>query len=381
MLDPAPELAEMRQAIRKVVEGEFARFADGLDVDGVFPPELVAAFARHGFLGVRIGEAFGGPGMSLTQYCLIQEEVSRVHPNLSLLVSSTSGLAPSALHRHGTPEQKQKYLPGFVSGTMRSAFALTEAEAGSDSAAIRTRAVAARGGFVINGIKNFISLADIADVVLVMAVTDPEKRGRGGITAFLVDRGTPGLAITRVDRTMGSGAWTLAEVTLTDCFVPADAVLGQVGGGFPIAMETLDEGRLSVASICLGAADRLLELATVHAQERRTFGGRLADRQAIQWMLADSATDITATRCMIQATLRAHESGQPVGTAASMCKLFSTEMANRVADRALQIHGASGVLRGSAVERAYRDLRLFRIGEGASEIQRMVIARGLVGRG
>jgi acyl-CoA dehydrogenase len=378
-IDISSDIAEMRQTVRAFVTNELAPWADAVDEHGDFPAGLIEAFARQGFLGMRIVEEYGGAGLELAHYCMVQEEISRAHTMFSLLMSSSGGLAPMAIQRHGTEAQKRKYLPLLTSGKARTSFALTESEAGSDSASIRTRAEQRPdGSWTLNGIKHFISCADVTDLIMVVAVTDPAKRNRGGFTAFLVDRGTPSMQVTRVDHTMGSAAWTLAELTFTDCIVAADAVVGAVGRGFNLAMESLNEGRLSIASICLGAADRLLELATEHAKTRRTFGAPLADRQAIQWMLADSATEIMAARSMLYATLRELSAGREIGAGASMCKLYCSEMAGRVADRALQIHGASGLMRGSPIERSFRDLRLFRVGEGTSEVQRMVIARDLL---
>jgi len=214
--------------------------------------------------------------------------------------------------------------------------------------------------------------------VLVIAVTDPVKRARGGITALLVERGTPGFTVTRVDTTIGSEAWKLAELSFEDCFVPDAMVMGKVGAGFKVAMETLTDGRLNVSCSCIGASDRLLEMMTEHAKTRITFGKPLAERQAIQWMLVDSAVEIAAARALVYETLRQVEAGQDVGTAPSMCKLYCSEMVGRVADRAVQVFGGQGLIRGFPVERFYRDVRHYRIGEGSSEVQRMLIARGLL---
>jgi acyl-CoA dehydrogenase len=231
---------------------------------------------------------------------------------------------------------------------------------------------------VLNGRKHFISGAHRADVVLVMAVTDPTKRGRGGITAFLVERGTPGFSVTRVDETIGSAAIKLAELTFDDCAVDDDTVLGPVGDGFMIAMESLTSGRLGVSCSCIGAADRLLEMSAAHAKQRNTFGKPLAERQAIQWMLADSATELAAARTLTYETLRRVQANEDTGPAASMAKLYCSEMVGRVADRAVQIHGGMGLVRGFPVERFYRDMRHYRVGEGSSEIQRMLIARDVL---
>ena len=372
-----PDLAEMRSELRRFVEGELRPFAQALDRGEDYPAGLVQALSRQGILGLRLAEEFGGAGMGIAQYCLVQEELSRCHPMFPVLVASSSGLTPMAIQRHGSAAQKSRYLPKLPRGESRTAFALSEPEAGSDAAAIRTRATRRDGGWVLNGRKQFISNADVADLFLVLAVTDATKRGRG-VTGFLVERGTPGLRIGRIERTMGTDAWTVGEVGFEDCLLPDDAVLGGLDQGLNLALEALDDGRLSVASICLGTADHLLELATQQAKSRRTFGAPLADRQAIQWMLADSAVDVATARALLYETIRAHEAGRPIAAAASMCKLHCSEMAGRVADRAVQIHGAMGLMRGMEVERAFRDMRLFRIGEGSSEVQRMVIARALL---
>jgi acyl-CoA dehydrogenase len=320
----------------------------------------------------------GGGGADLLTYCLVMEEVARSHRCFTLLLDATSGLTPAGILRHGSLAQKAKWLEGLATGRLRAAFGLTEPEAGSDAAAIRTRAERVHGGWRINGRKHWISGGHVADVVMVVAVTDPKKRARGGISAFLVERGTPGFEVTRVDTTIGSEAIKLGELTFSDCVVPEEALLGQPGDGFRIAMGSLANGRLGVSAACVGAADRLNAMATEHAKQRSTFGQKLADRQAIQWMLADSATEIEVARAFLYDTLRRVVGGAETGTATAMCKLFCSEMVGRVADRAVQIHGGMGLVRGFPVERFYRDIRHYRVGEGASEIQRMLIARDLL---
>jgi acyl-CoA dehydrogenase len=373
-----PELAEFRGEVRRFVEQVIPPWVEAMNKEGRFPDGLVSALAGAGYFGMRLPEAFGGAAMGLGHYCVAQEEMARAHPVITVLMASTNGLTPMAILRHGTRAQQRLYLPRLARGVLRTSFALTEPESGSDAASITTRAVLRDGIWVLDGLKHYISGGEAADVVLVLAVTDPARRAKGGITAFLVDRGTPGFSVSRVDRTMGSPAWTLAELRFDDVRLGPDAVLGSVGGGFALAMESLDEGRLSVACTCLGAADRLLELSAGYARNRRSFGAPLASRQAVQWMIADSAAEIAATRALIYETLRQAEAGANLKAGASMCKLLASEMAGRVADRAVQIHGGSGVVQGGPVEWFYRDLRLFRIGEGASEVQRMVIARSVL---
>ena len=374
----SPELQQMRATLRRFTERELEPWASVIDRTGETPREVTQLLARNGYLGLRLSESYGGAGLGLFASCLTLEEFSRSHRVFTLEVGATSGLTPTAIERHGSAGQRQKYLPGLVRGELRTAFALTEPEAGSDSQSIKTRAQQVVGGWVLNGRKHYINGAHDADFVLVMAVTDPEKRARGGITAFLLDQGTPGFNVTRIDTTMGSAAIKLAELTFEDCRVADSAVLGEVGQGFRLAMESLTEGRLSVACSCLGTADRLLELSVAHAKQRVTFGKPLAERQAIQWMLADSAVELAQARALTYDTIRRVEAGQEVGAAPSMAKLACSEMVGRVADRAVQIHGGMGIVQGFPVERFYRDIRHYRIGEGSSEMQRMLIARALL---
>lgn len=375
----APEHAELRRSARRFAEQILEPIALEIDSTGTVPPRAMDVLREHGYLGMRLPPEVGGAGLGQFEYGIIQEEFSRSHRVFTLLTGSTSGLTPTAILRHGTQAQKDKYLRGLVDGTICSAFGLTEPESGSDSAAMKTRAVKRDGGWVLNGRKHYINGGASADVVMVMAVTDPEKRARGGITAFLLPRGTPGFIVTRVDTTMGSEAIKLAELTFEDCFVPDEAVLGQVGDGFRFAMESLDEGRMNVACACLGVADRVLGMAIAHAKQRHTFGKPLSERQAIQWMLVDSAVELRAARSMTYDVLRRIDAGEDVGAGPSMCKLFCSEMVGRVADRAVQVHGGMGLMRGFVIERFYRDIRHYRVGEGSSEIQRMVIARRLLG--
>ena len=377
-LEITPELAELRTQLRRFTVQKLEPLALEIDRTGEVPQAAVDLLREHGYLGMRLTAEYGGGGFDLPTYCLALEEFARSHRMFTLLLDATSGLNPIAIARYGSDAQKRKYVAGLANGTLSASFGLTEPEAGSDSQAMRTRAERRDGGWVLNGLKHYISGAHKADVVLVLAVNDAVKRARGGITAFLVERGTPGFNVTRVDTTIGSEAMKLAELSIEDCFVPDDAVLGEVGQGFRIAMESLASGRLGVSCSCIGVADRLIEMSTAYAKERNTFGAPLADRQAIQWMLADSAVELSMARAYTYETLRRVEANEDVGTAPSMCKLYCSEMVGRVADRAVQIHGGMGLVRGYPVERFYRDVRHYRIGEGSSEIQRMLIARELL---
>ena len=377
-IELTPELEELRAEVRRFTDRELEPLARLIDSTGEIPQQAWDVMREAGYLGMRLPEEYGGTSASLSQMCIVLEEFSRSHRVLTGLIDATSGLTPSAFVRHGSPAQREKYVRKLATGEMRAAFALTEPGAGSDSAAISTRAEKVDGGWKINGRKHFISGGHVADVLMVMTVTDVQKRARGGITALLVEKGAPGFTVTRVDTTIGSEAWKLAELTFDDCFVPDTAVMGRVGEGFRIAMESLTDGRMAVACCCIGAADRLLELMTAHAKERVTFGQPLAERQAIQWMLADTAVDIATARTLAYETLRQIEAGLTVGSAPSMCKLYCSEMVGRVTDRAVQVFGGQGLIRGFPIERFYRDVRHYRIGEGTSEVHRMIIARDLL---
>ncbi|HYZ33209.1 MAG TPA: acyl-CoA dehydrogenase family protein [Crenalkalicoccus sp.] len=376
-LEPSEELAELRGQVRRFVEDKLDPIAAEIDRTGEVPDAAWTLLRKQGWLGLLLPAEAGGGGADLMTYCVVMEEVARSHRVFTLIMDATSGLTPLGILNHGSQAQKDRWLRGLTDGTLRAAFGLTEPDAGSDAASMRTRAERVPSGWKINGRKHWISGGHAADVVMVMAVTDPEKRAHGGIGAFLVERGTPGFEVTRVDTTIGSEAIKLGELTFTDCVVPDEALLGGPGDGFGIAMGSLTNGRLGVSAACIGAADRLLAMAVEHAKQRITFGKPLAERQAIQWMLADSAMEIEAARALLYETLRKVVAGQPLGTLASMCKVVCTEMVGRVADRSVQVHGGMGLVRGFSVERFYRDIRHYRVGEGASEIQRMLIARDL----
>lgn len=377
-LDCTPDTAELRPSVRRFVTERLEPIAQAIDNTGEVPAHALGELRAQGYLGMRLPAAYGGGETDMATYCLVMEEVARSHRVFTTMLDFTSGLTPLAIARYGSERQRDKYLRKIADGTWLTAFALTEPEAGSDAAAVRTRAQPCEGGWRIDGLKHFISGAHRADVILVIASTDPGRRAHGGITAFLVDKGTPGLVVSRVDKTIGSDPIQLAELRFDNCVVPESAVLGEVGRGFEVAMSSLTSGRMGVSSACIGTTDRLIEIAVDHARTRTTFGKPLAERQAIQWMLADSAMELAHARALAYETLRRIDAGQDPGTAPAMVKLFCSEMAGRVADRVVQILGGSGLIRGVPVERFYRDVRHYRIGEGASEVQRMLIARAML---
>lgn len=377
-LNCTAELAEMRPSIRRFVTERMEPLARRIDATGEVPEEATAELRGQGYLGMRLPQDVGGGDFNLSTYCLVMEEMGRSHRVFTLMMDASSGLTPIAISRHGTGAQRQKYLPHLADGSWLASFGLTEPGAGSDAAALSTRAEKRDGGWVINGLKHYISGAHRAQVIMVLALTDPARRARGGITAFLVDKDTPGMHIDRIDKTLGSDPIQLSEIRFDNCWLPDEAVLGEVGKGFSIAMGSLTSGRMGVSASCIGAADRLLEMAVDHARTRSTFGQPLSSRQAVQWMLADSATELALARALAYETLRRIDDGEDPGAGPSMVKLHCSEMAGRVADRVVQIFGGAGLIRGVPVERFYRDVRHYRIGEGSSEVQRMLIARSLL---
>jgi acyl-CoA dehydrogenase len=295
------------------------------------------------------------------------------------VIGTNNGIGSQGLVLDGTDEQRQRYLPRIASGELIASFALTEPEAGSDAASLKTSARRSGQEWVINGTKRYITNAPHAGIFTVMARTDPNDRSARGISAFLVERSAPGLSIGKPNKKMGQQGAHTADVIFENCRVPGSALLGgEEGQGFRTAMKVLDRGRLHIAAVCVGLAERLIEDALTYALDRRQFGQPIAEFQLIQAMLADSKTEAYAARAMVKDAARKREEGASIATEAACCKLFATEMVGRVADRAVQIHGGAGYMADYAVERLYRDARLFRIYEGTSQIQQLVIARNMI---
>ena len=371
------KLQALREAVRKFVDQQVEPLLGASEQAGAMSSELLDLIKSHGYNGLRISAEWGGQGLSFAEFCVVLEGFARLGPSMHFWIIDSLGMT---LQRLGTSQQKDKYLRPYAEWTKKGSLGFTEPDAGSDAAAIRTRAVRDDGGWIINGRKHFSSRGDQADFVLITAVTDHERGPRGGITTFLVDRGTPGFTIGRVELSMGSRLHTLAELNFDDCFVPAEAVLGEVGYGFVAAMKTLDDGRLAVSSTCIGTSQRLIELMVDHVKQRSTFGAKLADRQGVRWMIANSVAELELGRALLYRSMEQLENEEPLGVNASICKLHCSEMVNRIADRAVQLYGGMGVIRGITVEQLYRDVRFLRVGEGTSEVQRMLIARSVLGR-
>ncbi|HLC26873.1 MAG: acyl-CoA dehydrogenase [Desulfovibrionales bacterium GWA2_65_9] len=372
------EMKMLQQTVRRFVEEKLEPISARVEEEDRIPDKIVDEMKELGLFGLSIPEEYGGLGLGMLGNCLVFEELSKTNFCFRTRISTNNGLGVTGLMLSGTPEQKKRYLPRLARGELMSAFALSEPSAGSDAANIRTMAVRRGDHYVLNGTKHFITNGDIADLVTVLAVTDPAKGPRGGITSFLVEKGTSGFSVGRIDRKMGQRGSNTCELVFEDCRVPAESVLGREGDGFQIAMKVLDRGRLNMASCCVGSAQKLLELSTQYATERVQFGKPIAEQQAVQIMLADSATEIYAGRMMVYNAACLKDQGEEIRAEASMAKLFCSEMANRVADRALQIYGGMGYMKDFPIERFFRDLRLTRIYEGTSEIQHLIIARELL---
>ncbi|MBN9531169.1 MAG: acyl-CoA dehydrogenase family protein [Alphaproteobacteria bacterium] len=343
------------------------------------PDWAVAEMRELGLFGLAIPEEYGGLGVTMEEEVAIAFELGRTSPCFRSMIGTNNGIGSSGIVIDGTPEQKQKYLPRLAAGDLIGSFALTEPEAGSDAASLKTTARRDGDHYVLNGTKRYITNAPHAGIFTVMARTDPANKGASGISAFVVEAGTPGLSIGKTDRKMGQKGAHTADVIFEDARVPAGNLIGlKEGVGFKTAMRVLDKGRLHIAAVCVGVAERMLDDAVRYAVDRRQFGQRIADFQLIQGMLADSKTEIYAARSMVIDAARRRDAGEDITTEASCCKYFASEMCGRVADRAVQVHGGAGYIADYGIERFYRDVRLFRLYEGTSQIQQIVIARNLI---
>lgn len=343
------------------------------------PEDIVADMKAMGLFGLTIPESYGGLGLTMEEEALVMFEMGRTSPAFRSLFGTTVGIGSQGILIDGTPAQKDKYLPLLASGELIASFALTEPEAGSDAASLRTTARKDGDHYIVNGTKRFITNAPQAGLFTLMARTDASNKGAGGVSAFIVDRHTPGITIGKPDKKMGQRGAHTADVIFEDARVPAANLIGgQEGMGFKTAMKVLEKGRIHIAAICVGVAERMLEDALHYAIERKQFGQPIAEFQLVQAMLADSKMECYAARCMVIDAARRRDAGENVATEASCCKLFASEMCGRVADRAVQIFGGSGYVADHGIERFYRDVRLFRIYEGTSQIQQLVIARNMI---
>jgi acyl-CoA dehydrogenase len=360
------------------VERELWPLEAQIESEDRLPDEVRERLAELGYFGLTIPQEYGGAGLGLVAYCAIVEELGRAHSAVFGVIDDNNGMGSHLILRAGTEDQRLRYLPDLATGRAIASFALTEPEAGSDAGGIRSVALWEGDSYVLNGQKHFISNAGWASTFTVISRTAPTGELDGRPTAFIIERGTPGFSLGRRQEMMGLRGTNQHELVFEDCRVPATSRLGAEGEGLRMAGESLSFGRLMVAAWSLGAAQRALELGTAYAATRAQFGQVIGRFQGVQWLIADSATELAAARALLRQVANDVESGVARRRDAAMVKLLATETAGRVADRMLQIFGGTGYAKGSAVERIYRDVRVQRIIEGTSEIQRMIIARSLL---
>lgn len=363
----------LQRTVREFAESEVKPLAKELDETGHFPRETFRKAAELGLTGVAVPEQYGGAGMDPIAYSIVIEEVSRACASTGVILSVQNSLYCDPVLRFGTEEQKQKFLVPFARGEKIGCYALTEPQAGSNAAALRTKAVFKGDKYVVNGTKAWITNGGAADAAIVYTNTHPEK-GEKGITALIVEKGTRGFAVGKEEKKLGINATACCELSFTDCEVPVTNRIGAEGEGYKVALSTLDGGRIGIAAQATGIAQGAFDAALKYAQQRQAFGHPIADFQAIQFMLADMATEIDAARLLVRKAAWKEETGARFSMEASIAKLFASEMATRVAHKAIQIHGGNGYSREYPVERNYRDARITEIYEGTSEIQRLVIA-------
>ncbi len=366
-------------AIRRFVRERLIPAEQQLADSDEIPAGIVAAMREMGLFGLTIPADYGGLGLTTEEEALTSIEMCRASPAFRSIAGTNNGIGSQGIVIDGTDEQKKKYLPRLASGELIGAFALTEPGAGSDAGSLTTSARREGDHYVINGAKRYITNAPEAGVFTLMARTDPLSKDARGVSAFIVERDTPGLTVGKPDRKMGQRGSHTADVIFNDARVPAANLIGgREGVGFKTAMKVLDKARLNIAAVCVGAAGRMLEEALNYALQRKQFGQPIAEFQLVQAMLADCQTEIFAARSMTLEAARKRDNGESVTMEAACCKYFASEMCGRVADRAVQVHGGAGYMAESAVERFYRDVRLFRLYEGTSQIQQLVIARHLI---
>ncbi len=377
----AQTLTQLCTTVRRFAEEQLIPLEAQVAEDDLIPESIIQAMREMGLFGLTIPEEFGGLGLNTYEECRVVMELGHAAPAFRSVIGTNNGIGSQGLVMDGTDAQKAHYLPKLASGEMIGSFALTEPDAGSDAGAVQTRAVRDGDKFIICGTKRYITNAPSAQLFTVFARTDPNQQGAAGVTAFLVDAEADGITLGAKNRKMGQQGAYVCDVIFDECIVPAEQIIGgekNLGKGFQTAMKTLDRGRLHISAVSVGCARRLIELSTRYANERKQFGQPIAEFQLLQGMLADSEAECYAAECMVLDAARIRDGGARITKQAACCKLFATEMVGRVADRAVQIHGGAGYMEEYAVARFYKDVRLFRIYEGTSQIQQGIIARNLI---
>ena len=368
---------QLREAIRRFAAKEIAPNVMRWDEASEFPVEVIQKLGEMGLLGIIFPAEYGGAGLGYVDYMMAIEELSAVDGSIGIIVAAHNSLCTNHIFLAGSEEQRRKYVPKLASGEWLGAWGLTEPGSGSDASAARTTATRTDGGWLLNGTKTFITNGSHADVAVVIAVTD-RSQGTHGLSAFLVEKGTAGFRPGRKENKLGLRASDTSELIFEDCALPEENLLGQLGEGFIDAMRILDGGRISIAALSLGIARGALDASLKYVKERRQFGKAIAEFQGIQWKLADMATELDAARLLTQRAAVLKDAGQRVTRESSMAKLYASEVAVRICDEAVQLHGGYGFIKDYPAEKFYRDVKLCTIGEGTSEIQRMVIAREIL---
>jgi alkylation response protein AidB-like acyl-CoA dehydrogenase len=368
------EQQQVKMSVREFAQSEIAPHVMEWDEEQHFPVELQPKLAQLGLMGVIFPEEYGGAGMGYVEYATIIEELSRVDGSVGISVAAHNSLCSNHIYKYGTEDQKQKYLVPLASGQHLGAWGLTEPSAGSDASGTKSTAVPSDGGWMVNGSKNFITHAIHADVCVAMAVTDKSKRSKG-ISAFIFEKGMQGFSPSKKENKLGLRASETASVVFEDCFVPEGQLLGGEGQGFVNAMEILDGGRISIAALAVGIAQGAFESAVRYSQERQQFGKPISEFQAIQFKLANMATQIDAARLLMYRAAWMKDNGKKTTKESSMAKLFASEISVNVCEEAIQVHGGYGYTKDYPPEKYWRDSKLCTIGEGTSEIQRLIIAR------
>lgn len=371
--------SQLTNVIGRFVEERLIPLEAEVSESDQVPAAVVNDMRELGLFGLSIPERYGGLGLSVEEEVRIIFELGHTSPAFRSVFGTNTGIGSQGIVMDGTDEQKRKYLPKLASGEIIGSFALTEPDSGSDAASLRTSAKIDGNEYVLNGTKRFITNAPSAGLFTVMARTDPEKKGASGISAFLVEADSPGLKLGPPDKKMGQQGAHVCDVIFEDCRIPADSVIGGVEGqGFKTAMKVLDRGRLTISGMCVGNAERLIRDSLRYAMERKQFGKPIAEFQLVQAMLADCETEVYAARSMVLDAARRKDAGENVTKLAAICKYYSSEMVGRVADRAVQIHGGAGYMAEYGIERFYRDVRVYRLYEGTSQIQQLIIAREMM---
>ena len=371
------EQIQLRKSVREFAEREIAPHVMRWDEAGEFPLATIKELGKLGLMGTIFPPEYGGAGMGYVEYVTAIEELSRVDGSVGIIVAAHTSLCSNHIYLAGNEAQKKKYTPKLASGEFIGAWGLTEPSAGSDAGSARMTAAKARGGWVLNGSKTFITNGHYADVLVVIAVTDRTAHTHG-LSAFVVEKDTKGFRPGKKENKLGLRASDTSELIFEDCFIPAENLLGQEGDGFVDAMRVLDGGRISIAALSLGMAQGAYESALKYSRQRKQFGKAISEFQAIQWKLADMATEIEAARLLTMRAASMKDAGMKTTLESSMAKLYASEVAVRCANEGVQIHGGYGFIKDYPAEKFYRDVKLCTIGEGTSEIQRMVIARQLL---